>query len=117
VGRAFRSTSVTEHCKARPLVPGTHIELLIWDEHSIGVDAGCNHLTGQIRLEGDRLVLGETTSTLIGCLESQQAQDDWVRRFLGSRPTWQVSGDDLVLRTTDAEIRLTDFGGVPSPPP
>jgi heat shock protein HslJ len=106
-GRTFLSTSVTEHGKDRPLVGGTRIELR-FAEGRLMARAGCNHLDGDGRIEDNRLVVDELGTTDMGCEPGRMAQDSWLSEFLSARPTWELSGDDLVLRDADTQIRLTD---------
>jgi heat shock protein HslJ len=107
--RAFLSTSVTEHGMDRPLVPGTRIELRLGKTGSIGAYAGCNHMSStDVHLTNGRLSVTRILSTQIGCPQQLSEQDTWLAHFLEAGPGWQLTGNDLVLRGGDAEIRLVD---------
>lgn len=106
--RTFLSTSVTEQDRERPLVPGTRIELRFAADGTLQAQAGCNHLGGPGRIDGDRLVVAEMSTTDMGCDPPRMAQDSWLGDFLGARPAWRLAGDELVLRGGGTEIRLSD---------
>src|SRR5690349_8000227 len=75
-GRTFVSQSTS-----RPLVPGTRIELRFSDG-KVGFQAGCNSVGGDARIDGGRLVVGEVTSTAMGCDQPHAEQDTWFATFL-----------------------------------
>jgi heat shock protein HslJ len=106
-GRTFLSTTVAEHGRKRPLAPGTRLRLTFADG-DVRAHAGCNHLTGRVRIDGDRLTMGPFASTQMFCAPPLQEQDAWLAGFLGAGPMWRLDGDDLVLSTDDTDIRLTD---------
>jgi heat shock protein HslJ len=110
-GRAFLSTSVTENDQPRPLVEGTRIRLTFSDDHHLGAQAGCNSMGGPAEIsegEDTRLVVGDLATTEMGCDPARHAQDDWLARFLTSRPTWQLDGPRLTLEQGGTRIELTD---------
>ncbi len=97
----------------RPVVPaGTEPPTLTLTE-SDGVSfTGCNGGAGAARLDGDRLVVDDVMSTLMGCEgpdgQALMAQDVWLGEFLMAGPTFAVAGDTLVLATDDAEVHLRE---------
>jgi heat shock protein HslJ len=107
-GRAFLSTAVSEQGHARPLVAGTRIRLAFDGDGKLSAEAGCNHLFGSATVDGDRLVVSELGGTDMGCDRALHDQDSWLTRFLGSRPSWKLDGDVLVLRSETTELTLTD---------
>lgn len=106
-GREFLSIAVTDGGVARPLVAGTQIRLS-FSTGSLGAQAGCNHIGGSYRLDGDRLVFEDAGMTEMGCDPARHAQDDWLVEFLSSRPTTQLIVDELVLTSGATVIRLAD---------
>jgi heat shock protein HslJ len=106
--RTFLSTSVSQGGKDRPLVAGTRITLQFQRAGGLSAQAGCNHLGGSGRLDGDVLVLGDLAMTEMACDADRMAQDSWLAEFLTAGPTWSLTGDDLVLRRGDVQIRFTD---------
>jgi heat shock protein HslJ len=108
-GRTFLSTSVTENGQPRPLVAGTRITLnFVADGHRLGAQAGCNQMGGQASFEGGHLVVGDLATTEMGCDPPRHAQDEWLARFLTSRPAWSRSGSTLTLDNGTARIVLED---------
>ncbi len=106
-GRAFLSVAVTDGGVARPLAPGTRIRLEFSDGR-VGASAGCNIMGGDYRIEGDRLRIDGGAMTEMACDPERDAQDGWLFSFLGSGPTFTLSGDDLVLASGGTTIRLLD---------
>lgn len=107
-GRTFLSTAVSEQGSARPLVAGTRIRLAFDGDSKIDAHAGCNHLFGTATVDGDHLVVADLGGTDMGCDSALHEQDRWLTRFLGSRPSWKLDGDVLVLRSETTELTLTD---------
>jgi heat shock protein HslJ len=108
-GRTFLSTSVTENGQARPLVAGTRITLnFVEDGHRLGAQAGCNSMGGPARFADGRLVVGDMATTEMGCDAPRHAQDEWLARFLTSRPEWSRSGADLTLDNGTTRVVLQD---------
>lgn len=91
-GRTFLSTEVT----GRRLVDGTRIRLE-FDDGRLGAHAGCNSLGGAYSGDDGVLVVGDLDTTEIGCDPARHEQDEWLARFLVSRPTWELAGDRLTL--------------------
>ncbi|HEV8490238.1 MAG TPA: META domain-containing protein [Candidatus Limnocylindrales bacterium] len=107
-GRTFLSTKVTEKGADRPLVPGTTIRISFGKDGQLGVNAGCNHMGGTYRLDGETLRFDGGAMTEMGCDQARHDQDDWVFQFLASRPTVALAGNDLMLTAGDVVIRLLD---------
>ncbi len=108
-GRTFLSTSVTENGEPKPLVAGTRITLNFFaDGHRLGAQAGCNQMGGPASFEGGRLVVGDMATTDMGCDPPRHAQDEWLARFLTSKPTWVRSGSTLTLDNGTVRMVLED---------
>jgi heat shock protein HslJ len=108
-GRTFLSTGVIENGQPKQLVAGTRIRLSFDEEgRRIGVNAGCNHMGGEARVENGRLVASEMAMTAMGCDGGRSEQDDWLAKFLTGAPTASSTGSELVLTNNTTEIRLLD---------
>jgi heat shock protein HslJ len=105
-GRSFVSVRVTDGDDDFPLVPGTRIDLSFID--GLGARAGCNHLFGRYRIDGDRLLVDQMGMTEMGCEPPLMAQDQWLIAFLSSGPTFALNGNDLLLTSGDVTITLLD---------
>ncbi len=107
-GRDFLSTAVSEKGQSRPLVAGTRIRLSFTDDGRIVAGAGCNTMAGQAEVRDDRLVVADLSTTEMGCDPDRHAQDEWLARFLSSRPKMRLAGPELTLSGDSTEIRLQD---------
>jgi heat shock protein HslJ len=107
-GRTFVSTAVTADGKPKALVTGTSISLRIPSADKISVQAGCNTAEGPARIVGTKLVVEDLMSTAIGCDQALQNQDEWIGGFLRAGPTWQLTGNELVLSSAELEVKFTD---------
>jgi heat shock protein HslJ len=107
-GRTFLSTSVTENGRPRALVEGTRIRLTFSDDHHLGAQAGCNSMGGPAEVADGHLVVGDLATTEMGCDPARHAQDDWLARFLTSRPGWRLEGSSLTLDQGSTRIELAD---------
>ncbi|WP_328997720.1 META domain-containing protein [Kribbella sp. NBC_00709] len=119
IGNTYLSTEVT----GRQLVPGTRLRLefaRVPNQNDEGprvydvlrIYTGCNRLgavvvAGEL-LADDRLWIDGFGSTAKGCEPAREAQDEWLKEFLMSRPTWHVDGDELTLTSAGTTIRLLD---------
>lgn len=106
-GRTFVSTVITEGGHTYQLVRGTRIRLT-FNRAELAANAGCNHLSGRVDIEGERLIATNLGSTHMGCANDLNGQDAWLAKVLTARPTWQLDGANLVLRDAGTEIRLVD---------
>jgi heat shock protein HslJ len=102
--RTFLSTSL----KPQSLLPGTRIWLSFPEKGQIAAQAGCNHIFGKLAIDGDKLVATEMGSTDMGCEKPRMDQDEWLTKFLTSKPTWKLNGDELVLTSGETEIKFLD---------
>jgi heat shock protein HslJ len=107
-GRTFVSTGVTSGGQPKALVTGTTIRLSVGENNVISVQAGCNTVSGQARLDGGKLVSDELAISAIGCPANLSEQDNWIYGFFRGHPTWKLTGNDLVLTGGDLELTLID---------
>jgi heat shock protein HslJ len=107
-GRTFVSTGVTAVGQPKALVTGTKIRLSVTSDSMITVQAGCNTVNGEAKIEGTTLVAPDLAITTIGCQQALSEQDGWIYDFFRGRPTWQLTGNDLVLSNNELEMKLTD---------
>jgi heat shock protein HslJ/tRNA A37 threonylcarbamoyladenosine synthetase subunit TsaC/SUA5/YrdC len=118
LGRTYLSTAVT-----RELVPGTRIRLgfarvpnknadepRVWDV--IRAHVGCNRIgaavgAGELLTDGTLRVHG-LGGTQVGCEPPLRDQEEWLKTFLTSGPTWRLDGDELTLTSGETTITLLD---------
>lgn len=106
--RGFASVRLTEGGEPRPLVPGTRVELAFEERlksaNVIRWRSGCNISGGEVTVTRRRLLVEASGGTDMGCPEERHEQDDWVRSFFGSDPTWELDGNRLRLISGDTVI-------------
>jgi heat shock protein HslJ len=101
-GRTFLSTGI----EGRILVAGSRIRIAFRDGQ-ISASGGCNSMSGQYRVDGDRLVAGNLATTEMGCDEPLMAQDTWLAELLGEA-TIAIDGDTLVLARGNVRLTMED---------
>lgn len=108
-GKTYLSTAVTEGGKPKQLVPNTRIRLELEDDGELNANAGCNSLLGSYSIKDNTLAVdGPLGGTEMGCPPPLQAQDEWLKKFLVSKPTWALNGDRLELTSGSTTISLLD---------
>lgn len=98
-------TGVTEGGDARGLVSGTQARLT-FDEGTLGIQAGCNHLSGDYTLDGDRLTVGPIGGTEMGCPQDRMDQDTWLAGLFAEPVT--VAEGPLTLTAGDVVLTLAE---------
>jgi len=106
-GRTFLSGGITENGAAKVLAPGTRIRLDFKDG-GITANVGCNTMGGEFRMDNGRLVVGQMSSTAMGCDAARSAQDGWLSAVLGAKPALTLVGDQLTIDGGGSVIQLTD---------
>lgn len=105
-------TEVTERGEPRPLVEGSRMRVRLRDR-TFAVRAGCNHLFGEYRLEGDQLTIGPMGGTEMGCPQPLMEQDEWLVEVFSQPVT--VEEDPLTLTAGDVSFTLQRRGANPPP--
>lgn len=107
-GRAFLSEAVIEDGATRPLVAGTRIRRQFAEDGQITASAGCNTLGAAVEITGDRIDVGDLSTTDMGCDPALHEQGEWLGDFLASDPGNTLYGDHLQLRDDGITIDLLD---------
>lgn len=72
-------------------------------------DFGCNRISADARVEGDRITLGRTVSTQMACEEDVETFEKTATRALNGGLTAKVSGEKLTLTAENGDaIALTE---------
>ncbi|TDW24436.1 META domain-containing protein [Kribbella kalugense] len=119
LGETYLSTAVT----GGSLLPDTRIRLEFFRGPNknegeprvydvVRAYAGCNRMgtavaAGELLANG-RLWINGLGGTERGGRPPMLAQDEWLRLFLTSKPTWQLNGDELTLTSGSTTITLLD---------
>jgi heat shock protein HslJ len=74
----------------------------------VSAGAGCNGASGEYRLDGEKLVLVNLSTTNIGCDAERHAQDEWLSDLLRSRPALALSGMRLTLSGGPGTVEFLD---------
>jgi heat shock protein HslJ len=123
MGKTYLSTAVTEDGNPKQLVSNTRIRLEFAEQPNPNEEgprvydvlrayAGCNMIgaaaaAGELLVDG-RLWIDGVDRTQMGCEPPLHAQDEWLAKFLGSKPSWQLNGDQLTLTSAGTTITLLD---------
>lgn len=106
-------TAVTDGGKPRALVPGSQARIS-FDGGNLGLQAGCNSMSGTFQLDADTLTVGPVGGTEMGCPEPLMAQDTWLAGLfavpvkVGADPLTLTSGE-VVLTLTEREVASPDL--------
>jgi len=106
-GRTFLSTTVTAGGKDRPLAGGTSVSLTFSDGR-ITASAGCNTMGGDYTIKDDVLLIGQLSTTEMGCDPERDDQDRWLAGVLTGSPAVHLAGTELVLTAGEVVITLLD---------
>jgi len=102
-GRVFASVRVDGH----RLIDDTRIQLG-FDGDQVSADAGCNHLSGTVAVDGDTLTASNVGGTEMGCPDGRNDQDVWLSQFLTAGPDAVLAGDTLTLTGGEVVIELVE---------
>jgi heat shock protein HslJ len=106
-GRTFLSVGVTDGGVDKPLIPGTRIRLDL-RAADLTASAGCNTMGGQYRVDGGKLIVGQLSTTDMGCPAALGTQDAWLAHLIGTRPTIVLDADLLTLEAGSTVVKLQD---------
>ncbi len=107
-GRTFLSTAVTADGADRPVVPGSTLRLTFGDRR-VTANAGCNTMSGEVRIDGGRMVVTKGLATTeMGCPEALMAQDRWLADLLTGGAAITVRGDRMTLTAGGTVISMQD---------
>lgn len=88
-------------------VAGTTIHL-IFESDQLSFSADCNGHSGRFQIGGGRVIVDGFRSSLRGCGQDRQAQDEWLASFFASRPRIARNGDRLAFAGADATLIFLD---------
>jgi heat shock protein HslJ len=104
-GRTLVVTGVTNDGKPHSLVSGSQVRFT-FDDKTMGITAGCNNLSGDYALDGDRLTVGPIGGTEMGCPAPLMDQDSWLAGLFEGPVT--VGGDPLTFRAGSVVLTVAD---------
>ncbi|MEV0289918.1 MULTISPECIES: META domain-containing protein [unclassified Kribbella] len=123
MGKAYLSTAVTEDGEPKQLVPKTRIRLQFARVPNKNADGprvydvvrahvGCNRMgtavaAGELLADGSLWIDG-LGGTQVGCQPPLRDQEEWLKTFLTSKPSWRLNGDELTLTSGGTTITLLD---------
>jgi heat shock protein HslJ len=114
-GRNFTVTSVDglQGGAEPPIDRPTNIQLgfSAQGEHAIGWSGICNSHSGHVRITATSLEVERVGGTLIGCGDEREAEDEWLFRFMDSKPEWRLADTRLTLIADDVRIELEALRG------
>jgi heat shock protein HslJ len=75
---------------------------------------GCNTYSGRFATDGDKITIGQTASTAMGCEADRSAQESAFNAAFGAATTWKQAEDGTLHLTGGAEIVAVPAGAAPS---
>ncbi|MFG3404389.1 META domain-containing protein [Streptomyces sp. NPDC048142] len=96
-GVAWSVDSVTVGGKRTEAPAGARLE--IDPKGRIGADFGCNHISADARVEGDRITVGKPVSTQMACEEETEKFERAATGAMGGELTAKLAGEQLTLTT------------------
>ena len=105
-GTAWQVTAINGRA-----TPGSDMYRISFDKGQIGGRFGCNQFGGPYEIGRDRLIVGQTASTLIGCPEPAATHEAQGFRILGRPMAMEWSSDRrLTLGNSSGSISLEQIG-------
>lgn len=98
-------TGITDGGQPHALVPGSQVRISFADGN-LGLQAGCNSMSGTVQIEDDTLTVGPMGGTEMGCPEPLMAQDTWLAGLFGV-PV-KVAEDPLTLTSGAVVLTLVE---------
>jgi heat shock protein HslJ len=77
---------------------------------------GCNSYSGRFATDGDKITIGQTSSTAMGCEADRSAQEAAFNAAFGAATSWKEVGDGTLHLTGGAEIVAVPAGSVAPTP-
>ena len=107
-GRTFLSTEVTENGQPRPLVAGTQISLVFGPENHVGIQAGCNSMSGPGEVTDREITTAGLATTDMGCDPALHEQDEWIAGLFAQGLAYTLDGDQLTLTADGTVVTMVD---------
>ena len=104
-GTNWRVAAINEEA-----TPATHLYRVQFNDGRIGGRFGCNQFGGAYRVERERLIVENVTSTLIGCPEPAATHEAQAFLVLSQPMNLEMSGQRLILGNAAGSITLEPSG-------
>ncbi len=95
-------------------VPAGIAATALFKEAAMTGNSGCNQYRGSYAVDGNKLTIGQTISTLMACGQAQMALEQAYLAVLPRVATFVISGDTLMLKTAEGVVGL-EFAATPAP--
>jgi heat shock protein HslJ len=106
-GRTFIVTSAEGY----EVVPDSEIQIT-FDQGRIGIQAGCNTMGSQYRVEGGVLSVGDMVTTEMACEPALMAQDAFISNFV-HQTALTLDGETLTMTKDAVTLTLTEEADLP----
>lgn len=107
-GHTFLSTATTTAGKPHELLADTRVSLRFTDDGRLLANAGCNKLSGAVKVSDDRIEIDQLAMTEMGCDPPRHQQDEWLSGVLHGNLSWSIAEAELVIKAGDTELTLLD---------
>lgn len=106
--RTFVATEVTENGQPRPLVEDTQLTVDFGPDDQVGIQAGCNSMSGVAEVTDDLVKAADLMTTDMGCDPPRHAQDEWIAGLFAQGLAYTLDGDQLTLTADATVITMVD---------
>lgn len=96
------------------LVEGFRVTMNVEPDGTVGGTSACNSYGGSYVADGEDLIVGELSSTAIGCNPEVMESERAFMSFLDRPLEYERAGDELVLRSDGDELRFVAVTPVPT---
>lgn len=97
-----------------PVVEGFRITMNVESDGTLGGTSACNGYGGSYVADGEDLIVGEISSTAMGCTPEVMESEQAFMSFLRTPLEYEQTDDELVLRSDGDDLRFDRVTPVPT---
>ena len=90
-----------------PSIPEQPVLFIAFNIGELGLQGGCNTVSGHYRIENNRITIAFVEATLVDCSDSMPGINEIEDSFFNAMPTFEsymIEGNQLRIRYADGEI-------------
>ena len=109
-GTSWQLVSYGPVSAQQPAAPGVETSLVFGADGKVSGTLGCNGLSGDYNVSGEKVTFGALIVTKMACEEPQMTQENTALQVLTGTTSFVITGDDnkmLVITSADGRNSLT----------